>query len=158
MPHQTAQLIHEFLALPRIAVAGVSRGGASPGNTIFRKLKDAGHEVYAVNPAAASVEGERCYPDLRSISPPPDGVVIATAPHATEQIVRECAELGIGRVWMHQSIIEPGSSISPEAVAFCHEHGISAIVGGCPMMFCEPVDFGHACMRWMMRVGGKLPR
>jgi hypothetical protein len=25
------------------------------------------------------------------------------------------------------------------------------------MMFCEPVDFGHKCMRWFLRLSGALP-
>jgi hypothetical protein len=28
------------------------------------------------------------------------------------------------------------------------------IAGGCPMMFCEPVDIGHKCMRWIIDVTG----
>jgi hypothetical protein len=26
------------------------------------------------------------------------------------------------------------------------------------MMYCKPVDFGHKCMRWMLRVTGGLPK
>jgi CoA binding domain len=43
---------NEFLARRRIAVAGVSRDTKQPANLIYRRLRDTGHEVFAVNPSA----------------------------------------------------------------------------------------------------------
>jgi predicted CoA-binding protein len=149
-------LIDDFLAQERIAVAGVSRGKDSAANGIYLKLRDAGYDVFATNPEADSVEGDPCYPNLAAIPGRIDGVMIATAPKATEQVVRECAELGIKRVWMHRSI--GAGSVSEDAVVFCRENGISVIPGWCPMMFCEPVDFAHKCMRWWYGKGSKLPQ
>ena len=51
----------EFLAHKRIAVAGVSRTPQNTANAIYRKLRDEGYEVFAVNPNADEVEGDRCY-------------------------------------------------------------------------------------------------
>jgi hypothetical protein len=48
------------------------------------------------------------------------------------------------------------TSVSKEALRLCRENNIAVIPGGCPMMFCEPVDFGHKCMRWSLRVIGNL--
>lgn len=150
--------VHDFLAQKRIAVAGVSRDNSHhpAGNLIYRRLKKTGHEVFAVNPNMQSFEGDRCYPDLRSIPGGVDGVVIITRPDTTEQIVRDCDTAGVRRVWMHRSMAK-GSSVSPEAVEFCRQHDISVIAGACPMMFGEGVDFGHTCMRWMMQLTGGLP-
>ena len=150
--------VHDFLAQQRIAVAGVSRDNSHhpAGNLVYRRLKKTGHEVFAVNPNMQSFEGDRCYPDLRSIPGGVDGVVIITRPETTEQIVRDCDTAGVRRVWMHRSMAK-GSSVSPEAVEFCRQHGISVIAGACPMMFGEGVDFGHTCMRWMMQLTGGLP-
>jgi hypothetical protein len=25
------------------------------------------------------------------------------------------------------------------------------------MMYCEPVDFGHCCMRWILKMQSRLP-
>lgn len=147
-----------FLSLKRIAIAGVSRTKPSPANIIFKKLKDAGYQVFPVNPNSSSFEGDSCYPDLKSIPGGVDGVVIVTRPTLTEEIVRQCAEAGVSRVWMHQSIGTGATSVSSDAVRFCNEHSISVIDGACPMMFCQPVDFGHKCMRWMLRLTGGLPK
>jgi predicted CoA-binding protein len=150
------QAISDFLAQKRIAVAGVSRGGSEAANSVYRKLRDAGYQVFPVNPSAAEVEGETCYPNIAAIPGGVDGVVIATHPKVAGQVVRECAEAGISRVWMHRSF--GGGSVSQEAVDFCRDNSITVIPGGCPLMFCEPVDFGHKCMRWILNLTGGLPK
>ena len=150
--------IDDFLAQKRIAIAGVSRDKSRHpvGNLIYRRLKDTGHEVIPVNPQMSSFEGAPCYPDLKSIPGAVDGVVVTTRPEATDKIVRDCESAGVRRVWMHQSLAA-GTSVSPMAVEYCREHDISVIAGACPMMYAGGVDFGHACMRWMMGLTGKLP-
>lgn len=146
----------DFLAQKRIAVAGVSRSGDVAANTVYRKLRSAGYQVFAVNPNADEVEGDPCYPNLKSIPGGVEAVVIATAPEVTPSVVRDCAEQGIPRVWMHRSF--GTGSVSKEAADFCRENNITVIAGGCPMMFCPPVDFGHRCMRWILSVTGGLPK
>jgi predicted CoA-binding protein len=149
--------IEDFLAQKRIAVAGVSRNPQTEAaNFIYRKLRAAGYEVFPVNPHAERVEGDRCYPDLKSIPQSVQAVMIATRPEVAEQIVHECAEIGISRVWMHRSF--GTGSVSAAAAKFCQDNKITVISGGCPMMFCQPVDFGHKCMRWILRLTGGLPK
>lgn len=150
--------VSDFLSLKRIAVAGVSRTKQDAANLIYHKLKAAGYQVFPINPHASTFENDPCYPDLKSIPGVVDGVVIVTRPKLAEEIVRQCAEAGVSRVWLHQSMIKSGTSVSEEAVRFCSEHSITVIAGACPMMFCQPVDFGHKCMRWMMRFTGGLPK
>ena len=100
--------VDDFLAQKRIAVAGVSRNDSHhpTGNLIYHRLKTTGHDVIPVNPHMQTFEGDRCYPDLRSIPGGVDGVVIVTRPEATQRIVRDCNDAGVRRVWMHQSIVE----------------------------------------------------
>jgi predicted CoA-binding protein len=150
--------VHDFLAQKRIAVAGVSRtkGKHPAGNLIYQRLKTTGHEVFAVNPHMQTFEGDRCYPDLKSIPGGVDGVVIVTRPDLTERIVHDCVDAGVRRVWMHQSLGK-GTSVSPTAVEYCQQHDVSVIAGACPMMYGDGVDVGHTCMRWFLKVTGGLP-
>ena len=150
------QAIDDFLAQKRIAVAGVSRSSDQAANLVYRGLRKANYELFAVNPNVDGVEGDTCYHDLKSISGGVDAVVIATAPEVTEAIVRECSEQSIARVWMHRSFGK--GSVSEQAVAFCWENGITAIAGGCPMMFLPRTHFGHRCMRWVLNLTGGLPK
>jgi predicted CoA-binding protein len=139
-----------FLANKRIAVTGVSRKPKDHGsNTVYKRLRDRGYEVFAVNPNADEVEGARSYHDLKSIPGGVDAVVIATAPDKADGTMRECDELGIKHVWMHRG---PGAgSVSATATAYGREHGITVIDGGCPLMFEPTADFGHKVMRVILR-------
>jgi predicted CoA-binding protein len=150
--------VQDFLVQRRIAIAGVSRdNGHHPvGSLIYRRLKSTGHEVFPVNPNMETFEGDRCYPNLQSIPGGADGVVIITRPETTERIVHDCSAAGVHRVWMHQSLGK-GSSVSPEAVEYCRQHDISVIAGACPMMYGGHADFGHTCMRWILKLTGRLP-
>jgi predicted CoA-binding protein len=150
--------VHDFLAQKRIAVAGVSRnkGNHSVGNLIYQRLKKSGHDVFPVNPNMQTFEGDRCYPDVQSIPGGVDGVVVVTRPEVTERIVHQCADARVPRVWMHRSVGK-GSSVSQEAVEYCRHHGITIIAGACPMMYGDNVDFGHTCLRWILRLTGGLP-
>ncbi|RMF00816.1 MAG: CoA-binding protein [Chloroflexi bacterium] len=149
------QLVDDFLAQERIAVAGVSRSSGEAANAIYKKLRKNGYRVYPLNPNADTVEGDTCYANLQALPEPVDGVVIATHPAATDQVVRDCALAGVSRVWMHRSLGQ--GSASDAAVEFCRQQGISVIPGGCPMMFCRP-DIAHKCLRWFLSATGKLPK
>jgi uncharacterized protein len=147
----------EFLANKRIAVTGVSRNPQGHGsNVVYQRLRVRGYEVFAVNPNADLVEGDKCYPDLRSIPGGVTAVVIGTKPETAEATMRECAELGIKHVWMHRSV--GGGSVSAAATAYGRQQGIGVIPGGCPLMF-EPVsDGGHKAMKFVFTLTGAVPR
>jgi predicted CoA-binding protein len=116
----------EFLAHKRVAVTGVSRNRKSDhgSNTVYKRLRDRGYDVFAVNPSADEVEGDRAYKDLKSIPGGVEAVVIGTRPERAEDTMRECAELGINHVWMHRG---PGArSVSPAATQYGRQHGITA--------------------------------
>jgi predicted CoA-binding protein len=144
---------HDFLAQKRIAVAGVSRTSANSANAIYRKLRENGRTVYAINPNTDQVEGDPCYPSIQAIPGGVDGVLIVTRPDLSEQIAHDCVEAGVPRIWMHNNTFM-GSSVSDAGAQYAREHGVTVIAGGCPMMF---LDFGHKCMRLMLGVMGRLP-
>ena len=147
----------EFLATKRVAVTGVSRNPrGNGGNTVYQRLRHRGYEVFAVNPNAETVEGDRAYPDLRSIPGGVGAVVIGTKPETAEATMRECAELGINHVWMHRSV--GTGSVSPAATEYGRQQGITVIDGGCPLMFDPTADFGHRCMRFVFSRSGAVPK
>jgi uncharacterized protein len=152
-----AEAASGFLTRRRIAVTGVSRDPQGHGsNVVYQRLRERGYQVFAVNPNALEVEGDRCYPDLRSIPGGVEAVVIGTRPETAAATMRECAELGIEHVWMHRSL-GPGS-VSASAAEYGRRRGISVIDGGCPLMF-EPVSDGeHRAMRYVFTLTGSVPR
>lgn len=151
------QAASTFLANKRIAVTGVSRNAdGHGGNAVYRRLRDRGYEVYAVNPNADEVEGDRCHPDLASIPGGVDAVVIATRPDRAEETVKECAELGVEHIWMHRSFGQ--GSVCDVATVYGREHGLTVIDGGCPLMFDPTADVAHKVMRFVVTPLGKVPR
>jgi uncharacterized protein len=142
------QAAAEFLTKKRIAVTGVSRTPKDHGsNVVYKRLRDRGYQVFAVNPNADQVEGDRCYHDLASVPGAIEAVVIGTKPETAEATMRECVELGITHVWMHRG---PGAgSVSAAATGYGRRRGITVIDGGCPLMFGPTADTGHKIMRLM---------
>ena len=147
----------EFLAGKRVAVTGVSRNpGAHAANAVFNRLLDRGYVAFAVNPNADEIDGVTCYHDLKAIPGGVDWVLIGTRPEIAEDTMRECAELGIDKVWMHRG---PGhGSYSEKAAAYGRSHGIAVIPGGCPCMFAPTADPGHKVMRAVLSLTGNVPR
>jgi uncharacterized protein len=147
----------DFLGQRRIAVTGVSRSPKDHGsNVVYKRLRQRGYEVFAVNPNADEVEGDPCYQDLKSIPGGVEAVVIGTRPETAEDTMRECVELGITKVWMHRG---PGpGSVSASATEYGRAHGVSVIDGGCPLMFGPTADAGHKIMRLIFTTTGNVPR
>jgi predicted CoA-binding protein len=79
------QAAAQFLAGRRVAVTGVSRKPQGHGsNAVYQRLRQRGYQVFAVNPSASEVEGDRCCPDLKSVPGGVDWVMIGTRPQTAE--------------------------------------------------------------------------
>ena len=154
-------LVQDFLAQKVIAVVGVSDKRDTGANRNYKAFKAHGYRVYAVNPRISAFVGDSCYPDLKSIPEKPDVVFMLTSPKVTEQVVQQCVDLGIKRVWMHCLMgTKPGlsagsTSVSQSALEMCKANGITVIPGSCPAQFLE-ADFGHGLMRRLWGVLGYL--
>jgi predicted CoA-binding protein len=131
-------------------------------NCTFRVYKEAGYQVFPINPHLASFKGDACYPGLKSLPQKPQAVFLLTSPAITEQVVRECVDLGVSHVWMHCMMgTKPGlaagmTSVSSEAVKLCRENGIKVIPGSCPNQFIKPDPF-HGLMRSLWSLIGFMP-
>ncbi len=146
-----------FLGKRRIAVTGVSRNPGDHGsNTVYKRLKERGYEVFPVNPNAEQIDGDPCYPDVASIPDGVEAVVIATKPERAMATMQECASAGIEHVWMHRAF--GAGSVSPQAADWGREQGIEVIDGGCPLMFDPAADGAHKVMRAVLTITGKVPK
>jgi predicted CoA-binding protein len=154
---KTKQAAKAFLSAGRIAVTGVSRTPAGHGsNVVYRRLRDRGYDVVAINPNAETVEGDACCPDLASVPGGVEAVLIGTSPEHAEETMRECADLGVKHVWMHRGI--GAGSVSEAATRYGREHGITVIDGGCPCMFNGTADPGHRLIKLMLAPTHAVPR
>jgi predicted CoA-binding protein len=147
----------DFLRQKRVAVTGVSRTAKGHGsNVVYKRLRERGYDVFAVNPNASEVEGDPAYRDLAAIPGGVDAVVIGTKPEHADETMHQCAELGIKQVWLHRG---PGAgSVSETAAEYGRSHGIAVIDGGCPCRFDPTADFGHKAMRLIFTLSGNVPK
>lgn len=125
--------IDAFLAGAPHAVVGASRDRRKYGNRCLRAYVQAGRPVYAVNPHAETVEGQRAYPDLGSLPERVHGITVVTPPEVTETVIDEAIAAGIEHVWL-----QPGAE-SPAALRRAEAAGVPVIWGG-P---CILVVLGH---------------
>ena len=144
--------VEDFLIHRTVAVVGVSRGGKKFGNTIYKELKSKNYTVYPINPNAEKIGNDTCYPNLRSLPEPVEGVVIVVPPEQTEAVMRDVVDVGIPRVWLQQG------AESDVAIAYGEKHGVNIVHGECILMFAEPAAFGHRAHRWIWKILGKLPK
>ncbi len=123
------ELIEEFLNKKNIfSVVGASRDPRKYGYQVYKDLKEAGYEVYPINPNAEKILGDKCYPDLGDLPTKPDVVDVVVPPKVTEEIVKACKRLGITKIWM-----QPGSE-SETAIKFCDENDMDVVHGVCVMV------------------------
>lgn len=148
--------IREFIALKRIALVGVSRDPGHFSRYLFHELCKQGYEVVPVNPETIAIENTPSFPRVQDIQPPVEGAILLTPPNRTETVVRDCAEAGIRRIWMHRSGGQ--GSVSPDAVDFCHLRGIKLVEGFCPFMFLPKAPFFHRVHGFILKLTGSYPK
>jgi uncharacterized protein len=123
--------IEQMLSLKTWAVIGANNNKEKCGCKIFRFLLEQGdYNVFPVNPGMTEVLGKKCYSTMSDLPEKPDVVNLVVPPRVGEQIIRECAELGIKNVWF-----QPGTDT--EAVVFLAcELGLN-VVQACVMVECR---------------------
>lgn len=152
----TRAAIDEFLAQDRLALVGLSRDAKSFSHAVYRELVDHGYDITPVNRWADAIVGEPC---VRTIADLPDGiggVIVMVRSAQAAQVVQECADRGITRVWLHKGV--GASSVSDEAIALCRDRGIAVIDGACPLMFVPHPGLVHRIHRGELHLTGRLPR
>jgi uncharacterized protein len=147
--------VADFLGQKRFAMVGVSRDPKDFSRGLFKTLTERGYDVVPVNRNGGPVDGRHCFQHLREIDPPVQGALLMTPPAVTEKVVRECAEAGIGRVWMHRG--GGAGAVSLAAVEFCREQGITVVPGACPYMFLPGGGLVHRIHGAVLRLLGKHP-
>ena len=152
----TLEIVEDFLAQKRIAMVGISREAGDFSVSLYRELCARGYDVVPVNPAAKEVMGKKCYARVQDIEPPVEGALLMTSSAITEQVVGDCVEAGIRRVWMYRA--GGAGAVSEEALELCREKGIRVVPGECPFMFLPQSGGVHRVHGWFRKLTGRYPR
>jgi acyl-CoA synthetase (NDP forming) len=147
----------QFLAHRRLAVVGASDAAGNFGGAVYEELRKRGRNPVAVNPAADTVRGEPCYPDLAAVPGDIDGAIVMVPRDRAATVVEQCAARGVPRVWLFRGITGQGA-VSDAALAAAQEHGLEVVAGACPLMFLEPAAWVHRVHRTVRRTRGQVSK
>lgn len=152
---QMDEATRAFLALRRIAVAGVSRTAKSPANAIAKRFRDNDYEVFAINPTGETIDGQPSFATVDAVDGGVEGVVVVTNPAHALEIVPQAARAGARWIWFHQGM--GPVSYDDEVLRAAREAHLNVIAAGCPMMYLAPDGF-HRCARGLFRLFGRIPK
>lgn len=155
IPTSRAAIDH-FLRLRRIAVVGVSRNEKDFSRTLWRELRKRGYDLVPVNRNATMIDGLPAYPDIRSIDPAPEGVLLMVPPTESLEAVRQAVRIGVKGIWFYRATGQ--GAVSQEAVELAQESGCDVVPGECPFMFLPDTGFPHSWHRGWKSLTGTLPK
>lgn len=139
----------QFFEMSSFVVIGDSRTRKPFPRLTYRGLRSLGKCVYAVDPGASEVEGDRSYPDLASLPGPVEAAVLEVPKAETAAWVERVADAGIGHLWIHWG------TETPEAISLAVRRGLRVETGACAVMYVTPGFTGHSVHRWIMKLLGK---
>lgn len=147
--------IEDFLGSRRLAVVGVSRNPRDFTRTLFRELQKRGYELIPVHPQAAEIEAVPTVAHIQDVSPPVEAALLLTTPSVTPEVIRECQQAGVHRVWIYRAGTAAAASSTTE---FCAEHGMDVVSGECPFMFLPDTGFPHNFHGFCRKLVGRYPQ
>jgi uncharacterized protein len=155
MPISSLEDIQDFLSQKRLALVGLSRNPEDFTRAMFRELWRQSYDVVPINPNMTEVDGIPCFARLQDVPLPVDGALVMTPAAQSERVVRDCAEAGITRVWLHRGV--GTGSVNQAAVDFCRQQGIRLVAGYCPYMFLPKTPFFHRAHGVLLKLTGGYP-
>ena len=87
-----------------IAVVGASPDPSRTSNRVMHYLQGAGFRCIPVNPNAAEVLGERCYPSLRDVPEPVDFVDVFRRAEYCTAVAEDAVAIGTRALWLQLGI------------------------------------------------------
>ncbi len=130
------------------ALVGNSAKESFPKIT-YAELKKSGKKVFAVDPSAKVIEGDKAYPDLVFLPEKIDAVVIETPKEETKDWVAKAADAGVNKVWIHMGCE------TPEAIELAQNKGLNVCYGTCAVMYVIPGFSFHSIHKWINKLFGK---
>lgn len=152
----TRRQIDEFLDLKRIAIVGVSRQPKEFSHALWQEFRQRRIDAVPVNPATSEMDGKPCFARVQEIQPGVEGVLVMTKPDQSAQVVRDCVEAGVKRVWLYAGVGK--GAVTKEALEICAENGIDVIAGFCPYMFFKGTPFFHGIHAFGKKLTGSYPK
>lgn len=108
-----------------VAVVGLSDSPDRVSHMVASAMKDRGYRIIPVNPNAAEILGEKCYPSLTDIPEPVDIVNVFRRSDKVVPIAEQAAQIKAKVFWLQQGII------NEEAAQIASDAGLEVIMDRC---------------------------
>ena len=108
-----------------IAIVGLSNNELRASYFVGYYLKRHGFRVIPVNPRAAEILGQKCYPSLPEVPEPINIVNVFRAPDALPAIAREAVAIKAGALWCQFGVI------NGEGARIAEDGGATVIMDRC---------------------------
>ena len=127
---EAASLRH-VLAPESVVVIGAGRRQGTVGRAILENIRAGGYAgpVYAVNPHAKQIGGERCQSSVLDLPEPADLAVIAVPPTAVLDAADQCGQRGVRSLVVVTSGLKAGACA--DLLAVCRRHGMRLVGPDC---------------------------
>lgn len=108
-----------------IAVVGLSDNPERTSHMIAKAMQDRGYRIIPVNPNAAEILGETCYPSLSDIPEPVDIVNVFRRSELTVPVAEEAAKIKAKVLWLQLGVF------NEEAAQIGQDAGMDVIMDRC---------------------------
>ncbi len=124
--YQDPATIRRILSTSKtVAIVGLSPRSERPSYFIGSYLQSEGYRIIPVNPRAAEILGQKCYPDLLSIPEKVDVVDVFRNPDECVEVARQAVAIGAKTLWLQLRIV------SLEAARIAEQGGLDVIMDRC---------------------------
>lgn len=148
---QKANSIKTFFSSKNVAFVGVSRDKKKFTYNAYEKVLKHNWNVFPVNPALDSIDGNKCYSSVLDIPDQLDALISMVPKSITKSVLEQAKQRNINNIWIQQK------SETPEALQFARENKMNLVSGECILMYAEPVDSVHKFHRWINKIFKKYP-
>jgi acyl-CoA synthetase (NDP forming)/GNAT superfamily N-acetyltransferase len=127
---EAASLRH-VLAPESVVVIGAGRQQATAGRAILENIRAGGYagRVYAVNPRARQIGGQRCLSSVLDLPEPVDLAVIAVPATAVLDAAEQCGQRGVRSLVVVTSGLK--AAACADLLAVCRRHGMRLVGPDC---------------------------
>ncbi|MHC4842994.1 MAG: acetate--CoA ligase alpha subunit [Planctomycetota bacterium] len=128
--------LEKFFDPKSVAIVGASRQEGKVGYEILKNISSSFQgDIYPINPKTETIEGLKCYPDLKSIGQAPELVIIVIPAKIVPQVMRECAQIGVKSVIIitagFKEVGSEGRELEKQVTTIAKQAGIRVIGPNC---------------------------
>jgi predicted CoA-binding protein len=120
----------DFWKSPSFAFVGHSAVQRFP-ELSYKKSKKLGKKVFAIDPGADRIQGDRAYHGFDELPEKVESVVLEVPRAETAEWVEKAADAGVRNVWVHML------RDTPEALSIAQERGLNVLTGSCAVMYLD---------------------